>query len=172
MSHDLSTSSISTYMIELWDERFTRGYIYNYVGKGNLAAIMHVLNNPCLSFQLGVKGRNVSGWLVWHCILCSMCVGTCVCGSTMIIGAWSIPSHHMQCLPHIYLHMYMLVSLLPPSQLSLSPTFSSSSLVQSFSESFRTLTSEPAHNYLRNVPTHTDETLQFWNMVERYTALS
>ena len=79
MSHDLSTSSIvfmSTYMIELWDERFTRGYIYNYVGKGNLGPIMHVLNNPCLSFQLGVKGRNVSRW---HCILCSMCVGIYVC---------------------------------------------------------------------------------------------
>ena len=106
-----------TYVIELWDECFTRGYIYNYVGKGNLAAIMHVLNNPCLSFQLGVKGRNVSGWLVWHCILCSMCVGTCVCGSTMIIGVWSIPSHHMQCLPHIYLHMY----ILPPPSLPAFP---------------------------------------------------
>ena len=106
MSHDLSTSSIlfmSTYMIELWDERFTRGYIYTYVGKGNLGPIMHVLNNPCLSFQLGVKGRNVSGW---HC---SMCVGIymCVCGSTMIIGAWLMPSHHiMQCLPHIYMYLH------------------------------------------------------------------
>ena len=52
----------------------------------------------------------------------------------------------------------------------LSPT-PSASLVQSFSESFRTSNTKLSHDYLRKAPPYSTETLQFWEMVDKYVGV-